>query len=215
ADFPEDRCLHELLAAQARRTPAALALAGGEVGAERLTFVELDAVAERLAARLRALGVGAEAVVALYLERSTTLGVAVLAVLKAGGAFLPLDLSDPRDRIAWVLQDARPRLVLTGSGLAPRLPEVLDGGPRVVCLDLPAELPQPCPAVLPAAPDNLAYVIYTSGSTGRPKGTMIPHRGLVNYLSWAAGAYRVGEGCGSPVHTPLAFDLTLTSLLAP
>jgi len=128
-----------------------------------------------------------------------------------------------------VLQDARPLVVLTVSGLAPRLPDEAESagrqGPLVICLDLPAE-PEagaqwsapPMPPVSPTtrmSPDNLAYVIYTSGSTGRPKGTMIPHRGVVNYLSWAVGAYRVEEGFGAPVHTSLAFDLTLTSLFAP
>jgi len=221
----EDRCLHELFSLQAWRTPGALALAAGEVGAERLTFAELDAAAERLAARLRTLGVGPEVVVALYLERAVVLGVAVLAVLKAGGAFLPIDLANPRERLAWVLEDARPLVVLTVSGLAPRLPDEAESaggqGPLVICLDLPAEpeagappMP-PMPPMPQTTPDNLAYVIYTSGSTGRPKGTMIPHRGVVNYLSWAVGAYRVEEGCGAPVHTSLAFDLTLTSLLAP
>ena len=219
-DYPGNRCLHEILAAQVRRTPAALALVAGEAGAERLTFATLDAAAERLAARLRILGVGPEVVVALYLERSAALGVAVLAVLKVGGAFLPLDLANPRERLAWVLQDAAPLVVLTVSGLAPRLPTESDDvggqGPRVVCLDLPAG-PEAA-AHLTAwqvTPDNLAYVIYTSGSTGRPKGTMIPHRGVVNYLSWAVDAYHVEAGCGAPVHTSLAFDLTLTSLLAP
>ncbi|HEX3532532.1 MAG TPA: amino acid adenylation domain-containing protein [Thermoanaerobaculia bacterium] len=228
ADSPEDRCLHEIFSLQARRTPGALALAAGEAGVadvadvadtERLTFATLDAAAERLAARLRILGVGPEVVVALYLERVVVLGVAVLAVLKAGGAFLPIDLANPRERLAWVLQDARPLVVLTVSGLAPRLPN----GPLVICLDVPAEpeagaprsAPPPMPPMPPTSPDNLAYVIYTSGSTGRPKGTMIPHRGVVNYLSWAVRAYRVEEGCGAPVHTSLAFDLTLTSLLAP
>ncbi len=214
----EDRCLHELFSLQARRTPGALALAAGDT--ERLTFAALDAAAERLAARLRILGVGPEVVVALYLERTVVLGVAVLAVLKAGGAFLPIDLANPRERLAWVLQDARPLVVLTVSGLASRLPDPDEaesaGGPLVICLDLPAEPEAGALWREPTmTPDNLAYVIYTSGSTGRPKGTMIPHRGVVNYLSWAVGAYRVEEGFGAPVHTSLAFDLTVTSLFAP
>jgi len=207
AAFPADRCLHELIAEQARRTPEALAVGG----AESLTFAALDDDADRLAIRLRALGLGPDAVAVLYLERSATLAVALLAVLKAGGAYLPLDLADPRERVAWVLQDASPRLILTRSGLAQRLPKQKV---ETVFLDVPegegSTAAHPGPT-----PDNLAYVIYTSGSTGRPKGTMIPHRGVVSYLTWAVRAYRVAEDSGAPVHTPLAFDLTVTSLLAP
>ncbi|HKH47076.1 MAG TPA: non-ribosomal peptide synthase/polyketide synthase, partial [Thermoanaerobaculia bacterium] len=209
APFPADRCLHEILADQARRTPEELAVV---FGTERLTFGALDAAAQSLAARLQALGVGPDAVVALYLERSPALAVAVLAVLKAGGAYLPIDLADPRERIAWVLQDASPRLVLTASGLTPKLPK---DGPRLVCLDQPAEPAEAPVSPPPVQPESLAYVIYTSGSTGRPKGTMIPHRGVVNYLSWAVRAYRAADGGGAPVHTPLAFDLTVTSLFTP
>jgi amino acid adenylation domain-containing protein/non-ribosomal peptide synthase protein (TIGR01720 family) len=239
AAYPDASCLHELIAAQARRTPEALALAAGGApgGAGGLSFAELDAAAEHLAERLRGLGIGPDEVAALYLERSTALAIALLAVLKAGGAYLPLDLADPAERLEWVLLDARPRLVLTRSGLAPRLPQsprpphplmASEAGagassgppPRIVCLDVMAYLPPPGdparpPAALPPTPDNLAYVIYTSGSTGRPKGAMVPHRGVVNYLGWAVGAYRVAEGWGAPVHTPLAFDLTVTSLLGP
>ncbi|HEX3529024.1 MAG TPA: amino acid adenylation domain-containing protein, partial [Thermoanaerobaculia bacterium] len=119
AAFPADRCLHELIAEQAGRTPEALAIAG----TESLTFAALDDAADRLATRLRALGLGPDVVAVLYLERSAALAVALLAVLKAGGAYLPLDLADPRERIAWVLQDASPRLILTRSGLVPRLPK--------------------------------------------------------------------------------------------
>ncbi len=209
AAFPADRCLHELISAQARRTPEALAIAG----TESLTFAALDAASDRLATRLRTLGLGPDRVAVLYLERSAILAVALLAVLKAGGAYLPIDLADPRERVAWVLQDASPRLILTRSGLVQRLPKQRA---ETVFLDVPeGEGPTAVSAHTGPTPDNLAYIIYTSGSTGRPKGTMIPHRGVVSYLSWAVRAYRVAAGTGAPVHTPLAFDLTVTSLLAP
>jgi amino acid adenylation domain-containing protein/non-ribosomal peptide synthase protein (TIGR01720 family) len=246
--WPAGGCLHSLIAAQARRTPQALAVLapavrdggeggeggerreagdageGGDAGTDRLTFGELHEAAARLARRLRTLGVGPDVLVALYLERSAALAVALLAVLEAGGAYLPLDLGDPGERLAWVLEDARPRVALTrrSGGLAKRLLAATEGGMRVICLDDPPGSPAPAmpPASLtattpPVTPDHLAYVIYTSGSTGRPKGTMVPHRGLVNYLTWAVAAYRVAAGRGAPVHTPLAFDLTVTSLLAP
>jgi amino acid adenylation domain-containing protein len=256
AAYPAGSCLHELIAAQARRTPAApaVAVAGGtgrstdpgapyDPGAPadpcnpgdagnpangQLSFAVLATAAGLLAARLRALGVGPGALVALYLERSAALAVAVLAVLEAGGAYLPLDLAEPSDRLAWLLGDARPRVALTSraGGLAARLLAATEGGEmRIVCLDDPAP-PPPQPAGQPArppaprrgtapTPDDLAYVIYTSGSTGRPKATMVTHRAVVNYLSWAVVAYEIAAGGGAPVHTPLAFDLTVTSLLLP
>ncbi|HEV3455242.1 MAG TPA: amino acid adenylation domain-containing protein, partial [Thermoanaerobaculia bacterium] len=246
AAYPAGSCLHELIAAQARRTPEATAVAvasandggngandGGNDGddGEQLSFAELTAAAESLAARLRAAGVGPGVLVALHLERSPALAVAVLAVLATGGAYLPLDLGEPADRLAWVLEDARPRAAVTrrAGGLAARLLAATEGGLKIVCLDEPPLESPRRPAAAPpygasphagrpglaATPDDLAYVLYTSGSTGRPKGVMVPHRALVNYLSWAVAAYEVAAGCGAPVHTPLAFDLTVTSLLAP
>ncbi|HSK78180.1 MAG TPA: amino acid adenylation domain-containing protein, partial [Thermoanaerobaculia bacterium] len=199
----------ELFAAQVRRTPQAVALACGD---EALTYAGLDARSERLAAHLLALGAGPDVIVALFLERSIDLVVALLAVLKAGGAYLPLDLSLPRPRLSFLLDDARPSLVLTRTRRLPDLPENATG---VVCLDdLPEGAAPEAPAVQPAA-DNLAYVLYTSGSTGTPKGVAVTHRGLANYLLWAADAYPAGEGSGAPVHSPVSFDLTVTSLFLP
>ncbi|HSF40925.1 MAG TPA: amino acid adenylation domain-containing protein [Thermoanaerobaculia bacterium] len=199
----------ELYAAQVRRTPQAVALVCGD---EALTYAGLDARSGRLAAHLLALGAGPDVIVALFLERSIDLVVALLAVLKAGGAYLPLDLSLPRPRLSFLLDDARPSLVLTRTQLLPDLPENASG---VVCLDdLPEGAAPEAPAVQPAA-DNLAYVLYTSGSTGTPKGVAVTHRGLANYLLWAADAYPVGEGSGAPVHSPVSFDLTVTSLFLP
>ncbi|MFL6196133.1 MAG: amino acid adenylation domain-containing protein [Thermoanaerobaculia bacterium] len=201
----------DLLAAGAARAPDRPAVVHGE---ERLTHGELAARADRLAARLRALGVGPDVLVGLFLERSADLVVALLAVLKAGGAYLPLETSLPRPRLSFMLDDARPSLLLTRTGLLPALPE----HSRVVCLD---ELPEVAgdggdggPAARPAA-GNLAYVLYTSGSTGLPKGVAVTHGGLANYLLWAAEAYPAGEGRGAPVHSPLGFDLTVTSLFLP
>ncbi|MBV8200998.1 MAG: amino acid adenylation domain-containing protein, partial [Acidobacteria bacterium] len=231
AAYPAGSCLHELIAAQVRRTPGAPAVAvagpAGNDGNDGLSFAELSAAAGLLALRLRALGVRPGVLVALHLERSAALAVAVLAVLEAGGAYLPLDLAEPADRLAWLVADARPRVALTcrAGGLAARLLAAIEGGDlRLVCLDDPAPPPRPdVPTAAPPGarrgaaptPDDLAYVIYTSGSTGRPKATMVTHRAAVNYLSWAVAAYEVAKGGGAPVHTPLAFDLTVTSLLTP
>jgi amino acid adenylation domain-containing protein len=208
--FPADHCLHELFAAQAARTPEATAV---ESGAERLTFRELDDRTDRLAHRLRGLGVGPDALVGVCVERSPEMVVALLAVLKAGGAYLPLAASDPPARLAFLLRDSRAGLVLTQE----RHRGLFDGlGARVACLDAPHEGDHDgTPVAKAVTPDHLAYVIYTSGSTGLPKGVMLPNRAVVNYLAYCLSAYPAAEGAGSPVHSPLGFDLTVTSLWAP
>ncbi|HVS00968.1 MAG TPA: amino acid adenylation domain-containing protein, partial [Thermoanaerobaculia bacterium] len=194
----------DLLADQAPDLPAVTQ------GQEQLTHGELADRSDRLAAHLRTLGVGPDVLVALFLERSVDLVVALLAVLKAGGAYLPLDTSLPRPRLSFMLGDARPSLLLTQTRLLPDLPEQ---APGIVCVD---GLPETGTAELvrPDA-DNLAYVLYTSGSTGNPKGVAVTHRGLANYLLWAAESYPADEGRGAPVHSPLSFDLTVTSLFLP
>jgi amino acid adenylation domain-containing protein len=216
--------VHERVAAQAALTPRAVALswAGGE-----MTYGQLVGEAHRLARRLRALGVGAEARVGMCLERSPEMAVAVLAILAAGGAYLPLDPALPRQRLAWMVEEAAAGLVVTRQALAPRLP----GSTSALCLDAPraadeaedaaAPLPwetggQDAPAPLPrVSGDQLAYVLFTSGSTGRPKGVMVSHRGLLHYLSWCVPAYGAAAGRGAPLHTSIGFDLTVTSLFSP
>ncbi len=201
--------LLDLLVARAEQAPELPAVAQGR---EQLSHGELAARSDRLAAHLRALGAGPDVLVALFLERSVDLVVALLAVLKAGGAYLPLDTSLPLPRLSFLLDDARPTLLLTRTRLLPDLPEHDSG---IVCLDdLPEIAGAGVPAVRPAG-DNLAYVLYTSGSTGHPKGVAVTHRGLANYLLWAAEAYPADEGRGAPVHSPLSFDLTVTSLFLP
>ena len=205
--------LLELLAARAEQASELPALVQGQ---ERLTHGELAVRSDHLATHLRALGTGPDVIVALFLERSVDLVVALLAVLKAGGAYLPLEISLPRPRLSFMLDDSRAPLLLTRTRLLPALPE---HSSRVVCLDDLPELPEStegagASAVQPTA-DNLAYVLYTSGSTGNPKGVAVTHRGLANYLLWAADAYPAGEGRGAPVHSPVSFDLTVTSLFLP
>ena len=203
--------VHERVAAQAALTPqaAALSWAAGE-----MSYEQLVGDAHRLARRLGALGVGVEARVGICLERSPEMAVAVLAILAAGGAYLPLDPALPRQRLAWMVEQAEARWVLTRQALAPRLP----GSTNALCLDVPrtadpaADASGPLPRV---SGDQLAYVLFTSGSTGQPKGVMVSHRGLLHYLSWCVPAYGAAAGRGAPLHTSLGFDLTVTSLFSP
>jgi amino acid adenylation domain-containing protein len=172
--FDRDQLVHELVAARAAASPELPAVAcGGRV----LGYGELEAEAARLAARLRARGVGPEVPVALFLDRSAELAVALLAVLRAGGAFVPVDPEYPRERVEYLLSDSGARVVVTRSHLAAALPE---GGVEVLCVD---DAGDPAGASAPAriGSDTLAYLIYTSGSTGRPKAAMVSHRSLVCY----------------------------------
>ncbi|MDC0683710.1 non-ribosomal peptide synthetase [Sorangium atrum] len=212
AEAPLDRCAHELIEAQVERTPEAAAVVSG---AETLTYRELNRRANQLAHHLRSLGVGPEVPVGLCVERSIDMVVGMLGVLKAGGAYVPLDPSYPDDRLQFIVEDTGAPVLLTQQHLAARL----EGrGARTLCLDTQRETIERAPGGNPerrGTPECLAYVIYTSGSTGKPKGVMIPHRGLVNYLSWCVEAYRVSEGQGALVHSSIGFDLTITGLYAP
>ncbi|MBY6244212.1 AMP-binding protein, partial [Methylosinus sp. Sm6] len=180
---PREACVHELFEAQAARTPAATAVVQD---GRRLTYAELNAQANRLAHYLRRLGVGPDARVAVCLDRSPELVTALLAVLKAGGAYAPLDPSYPAERLSYMLRDSSPVVVLTGPGGAHRIAGLLDGSPalaslRTIDLVADAELwardadADPQPAAVGLQPRHLAYVIYTSGSTGQPKGVMVEH----------------------------------------
>jgi amino acid adenylation domain-containing protein len=210
-DLPLDRTFHRLFAEQAARTPGRIAIVAD--GTE-LTYDDLDLRANRLAHHLRSLGVGAEVRVALCLRRSPALLVAILGVLKAGGSYVPLDPTYPAGRLAFMLGDAAPRVLLTEEALVPILPDAAVERLLLDRMEILGRQPASAPAEV-AEPGSLAYVMYTSGSTGNPKGVMVPHRGLVNYLTWSRSAYSLEEGSGSLVHSPIAFDFTVTSLLAP
>jgi amino acid adenylation domain-containing protein len=207
-----DLRVHALFEAQARRNPEAVALV---FEGEEICYRELDRRSNRLAHRLQALGVGPEKVVGLCLERSVAMVVAVLGVLKAGGAYLPLDPTYPSSRLELMVEESGAGVVVTTQeGLSGRVPWL----GKAVCLDRGGLFNQPSKdaAVVSAVEGaNLSYVIFTSGSTGRPKGVLVSHDGLSNYLAWADGAYEMAAGEGSLVHSPLAFDLTVTSLLLP
>ncbi len=210
--YGETKCIHELVSEQAERVPGAPAVVFGE---KQLTYRELDQRANQVARYLRKRGVGAESLVAICVNRSPEMVVGLLGVLKAGGAYLPVDPKHPQDLMSYILGDADASILLTEESLRSKLPET---SAELICVDSGwNEIEKETDAAFQntAGADNLAYVIYTSGSTGKPRGVMVTHRGLSNYLNWAMKAYGVSEGSGSLVHSPLGFDLTVTSLLLP
>lgn len=194
---------------QVRATPDIIAV-NGQNGT--LTYSELDAQANALAIMLTEQAIPPETPIALYFDRDDSLSVvALIGILKAGCAYLPLEPSHPQTRVSYMLTDAKVKWVISTTHRSRTLPPTtattitLD---TVTAPPLERELPSPTPL-------QLAYILYTSGSTGTPKGVMVTHGGLLNYGRWASSAYDVGNGYGAPVHSPLTFDLTITSLLVP
>ena len=204
-DYPRDRCVHQLFETQVERTPEAVAVVFGE---QQLSYRELNARANQLAHRLRCLGVGPDGLVGVCMERSLELVVALLGVLKAGGAYVPLDPEHPSERLAFMVLDAQPPVILTQSYLLHRLPAPTVS---VVCLDRdgPAlALESTAVPRVALAPGHLAYVIYTSGSTGQPKGAMNTHHGICNRLLWMQQAYRLTPADRVLQKTPYSFDVS-------
>jgi amino acid adenylation domain-containing protein len=220
ADHPA-ACLHERVAAQAERTPGAVAVAcqGG-----RVTYAELMLRSRRLASHLRRLGVGCERPVGVCLERTPDLVITLLAILQAGGVYVPLDPAYPAERLAFLLEDCgqgfEAPLVVTREALLARL-----GPVQSVCLDRDAEAISASaasaladePPALPedTRPDHLAYLIYTSGSTGRPKAVAIEHRNAVALVDWAAEVFPPEDLAGVLASTSINFDLSVFELFVP
>jgi amino acid adenylation domain-containing protein len=207
--FPRASTLPELFEAQVARTPDAVAIAEGKA---TLTYRSLDGRVDALAGRLRAAGVGPESRVGVLLERSTELVVALLAVLKAGAAYVPIDPSNPREVQAFLAADAGVSALLVRNAEHARRAEASAGGAELVCVDGAGPAGVNGPAARPA---NVAYVIYTSGSTGRPKGVMVPHEGVVNRLTWMQAAYGLGPADAVLQKTTFAFDVSVWEFFWP
>ncbi|HEX6746736.1 MAG TPA: amino acid adenylation domain-containing protein, partial [Longimicrobium sp.] len=200
---------HELFARKAAATPERTALVHGT---ERVSYAELDARANRLAHWLRASGAGPEVRVAVLLERTPELIVSLLGVLKAGAAYVPFDVANPAERLAYMIEDAQVSLVLTTSALAERLPE---SAAAIVRLDaIAAELDRQ-PADAPETgvrPENLSHVIFTSGSTGRPKGVMIRHSSASVLLHWMRETVTDAERTCALFSTSTSFDVSVAEI---
>ncbi|MFG3700904.1 amino acid adenylation domain-containing protein [Micromonospora sp. NPDC047620] len=211
ADFPAAQTLHGPIEERAARTPDAVAVT---FEGRNVTYAELNAAANRVAHRLRAAGVGPETLVGVCAERSVELVAGLLGVLKAGGAYLPLDPEYPADRLSFMVTDAAAPVVLVQEHLRDVLP---DTGATLLALDdervwadQPADDPSPV-----AGPGHLAYVIYTSGSTGRPKGVPNTHRGIVNRLDWMQKTYGLGADDAVLQKTPASFDVSVWEFFWP
>ncbi|MCI0397703.1 MAG: amino acid adenylation domain-containing protein [Chloroflexi bacterium] len=211
-DYPQDASFPELFAAQVAQTPEAAALIWGE---RHLTYRELNGRANQLAHYLQKQEIGLERPVGVCLEHSPELLVGLLGILKAGGAFVPLDPAYPPERLAFMVQDARLPFLLTQERILANLPEL---DTTMICLDAdwePIAREDEQDLATGVTAGHLAYVMYTSGSTGRPKGVMISQRSLVNYLCWVNATLLGGERCNLPATTKPTFDAALKQLFAP
>jgi amino acid adenylation domain-containing protein len=209
-DYPPGRCLHELVWAQVERTPGAVAVMCGDT---RLSYRELGERAGRVAAALRARGVGPGALVGVFVERSADLVAAVLGVLQSGAAYVPMDPLFPRERLGWMIEDAALPVIVTQSSLVAALPP---HQAKLLCLDQP--LPETLNSQLPtpnSQPDDPAYVIFTSGSTGRPKGVVVEHRNVVNVLRSICREPGFSESDTMLAVTTLSFDIAVAELFLP
>ncbi|MEL7408786.1 MAG: amino acid adenylation domain-containing protein, partial [Cyanobacteria bacterium J06558_2] len=211
-EYPQDQCLHQLFEAQVEQTPGDIAVI---FEGQQLTYQELNAQANQLARYLQHQGVQPETLVGICVERSLEMIVGLLAILKTGGAYLPLDPAYPQERLVFILSDSEVSLLLTQSHLADHQGS---HSVKTVCLDLDNQkFSQYSTENLfsSATPENLAYVIYTSGSTGKPKGVPIPHRGVVNFLTSMGQTPGLGKEDILLSVTTLSFDIAGLEIYLP
>ncbi len=212
ADYPIDKCIHELFEEQVGRTPEAVAVVYDN---QQLTYHQLNSRANQLAHWLQSLGVGPEVLVGICVERSLEMVVGILGILKAGGAYVPLDPEYPVERLSFMLEDAQVSVLLTQQRLLANLPV---HQAQVVCLDTDIQLISKfCQdnAIATVQATNLAYVIYTSGSTGQPKGVMLSHRSLCNHMFWMQATFPLTEKDKVLQKTPFSFDASVWEFYAP
>ncbi|MEH2149874.1 amino acid adenylation domain-containing protein [Nostoc sp.] len=211
-DYPQDKCIHQLFEEQVERTPDAVAVVFEN---QQLTYHELNCRANQLAHYLWSLGVGADVLVGICVERSLEMVVGLLGILKAGGAYVPLDPEYPQDRLTFMLADAQVSVLLTQQHLVEKLPR---HQARVVHLDNDwfaiTKSSQENPIAQVQA-SNIAYVIYTSGSTGQPKGVMLSHSNLCNHMFWMQATFPLTKKDKVLQKTPFGFDASVWEFYAP
>ncbi len=208
-EYPRDKCIHDLIEAQVALTPDAVAVVFED---QQLTYDQLNRRANQLAAYLRQAGARPDAPIGLYVERSLEMVVALLGIHKAGAAYLPLDPTYPKDRVAFMLEDAQAELLITQAHLENTL-----SAPHARVIRIDADWPQiaqqPDANVrAEVSPENLSYIIYTSGSTGKPKGVMLEHRNVVNFFAGMDAYLRYQPSAAWLAVTSLSFDISVLEM---
>jgi amino acid adenylation domain-containing protein len=214
ADYPKDKCIHQLFEEQVERTPNAIAVVFED---KQLTYEELNRRANQLAHHLQSLGVSPEVLVGICVERSVDMVVGLLAILKAGGAYVPLEPSYPKERLAFMMKDTSVGVALSKQSLKQTL-SLETGARQVVCLDADQSRFEHYPASNPCVAveaHHLAYVIYTSGSTGKPKGVMLAHEAVCNQMHWLQRTFPLNSRDRVLQKTPFSFDASVWEILLP
>jgi amino acid adenylation domain-containing protein len=213
-DYPRDQCIHDLFEEQAQNSPNATAVSFEK---KSLTYGELNQKANQLANHLSKIGAVGKSIVGIYMDRSLEMMIALLGILKAGAAYLPLDPAYPKDRIGFILEEAHPLVLLTQSHLAVSLPPREDA--RIVCVDsdwqLIARESGSKPGLVSSSSHDPAYLIYTSGTTGKPKGVEVSHRSVVNLLASISREPGIDAGDKMFAVTTLSFDIAALELFLP
>ncbi|MGB3204689.1 MAG: amino acid adenylation domain-containing protein, partial [Crinalium sp.] len=222
-DYPQDKCIHQLFEAQVEKTPDAVAVVFEDVQTRDLaplTYKELNHQANQLARYLQKLGVKADSLVGICVERSLEMLIGILGILKAGAAYVPLDPAYPQERLAFILEDTQAAVLLTQQQFVETFNKnsLEKNQTKIICLDtdwhlINSENQDNCTSNVNS--NNLAYVIYTSGSTGKPKGVAIKHRNTATLLHWAKSVFTSAELTGVLASTSICFDLSVFELFVP
>jgi len=210
--YPAEKSLPELFESVAKKHAKDVAVVWND---GNLLYDELNIQSNKLAHWLSENGIGRSSRVAIFLDRSPELFIAMMGVLKSGAAYIPMDKQYPSERISYMLEDASPELIITTKELSKNIDKSTIS--KLFMDDDASKWAKMKKKNLKTEHDplDIAYIMYTSGSTGKPKGTLIHHKGLLNYLTWAQEYYKTSDGIGSPLHSSIAFDATITSLFTP
>ncbi|MEH1820713.1 MAG: amino acid adenylation domain-containing protein [Nostoc sp.] len=211
-DYPQDKCIHQLFEAQVEKTPSNIAVIFEN---QKLTYQELNEQANQLAHYLQKLGVKPEVIVGVCMKRSPEMLIALLAILKVGGAYIPLDPAYPQERLTFMVEDSQTKILLTQSHLVELFAK---SNVHIVCIDKDSKLlSQQSRENLfsEVKSNNLAYIIYTSGSTGVPKGVAIAHQSCVAFLTWSREVFTDNDLAGVLASTSICFDLSIFELFVP